>query len=175
MMQPIPFDIGNIPGPEAGRVVGASVIGNAIARAKKPLLVVGAEILEDGLIEKAIEIGKKGVPIAATGHSIKGFIEKGYDGATYMGLHELTNFLRDPEWEGLDGGGNYDMVIVLGVKYYTATQMLVALKNFATEPLMRMVSIDRYYHPNARLTFNNISRKNDELFMNALDEVISKL
>lgn len=174
-MQPIPFDIGNIPGPEAGRVADPFVIGNAIASAKRPLLVVGAEILEDGLIEKAIEIGKKGVSIAATGHSIKGFVEKGYDGATYMGLHELANFLKDPEWAGLDGEGNYDMVIVLGVKYYTATQMLVALKNFATEPLMRMVSIDRYYHPNARLTFNNISRKNSEIFINALDEVISRL
>ena len=174
-MQPIPFDIGNIPGPQMSRVAGPFVIGNAIASAKRPLLVVGAEILEDGLIEKAIEIGKKGLPIVATGHSIKGFVEKEYDGATYMGLHELANFLRDPEWAGLDGKGNYDMVIVLGVKYYSASQMLVALKNFATDPLMRIVSIDRYYHPNARLSFENISRKNNEIFMNALDEVISRL
>ncbi|MDY6931675.1 MAG: CO dehydrogenase/acetyl-CoA synthase complex subunit epsilon [Halobacteriota archaeon] len=174
-MQPIPFDVGNIPGPEMGRVVEPSVLGNAIASAKRPLLVVGAEILEDGLIDKAIEIGKKGVPIVATGHSIKGFIEKGYDGAIYMGLGELANFLKGSDWAGLDGNGGYDLVAVLGVKYYSCSQMLISLKNFATEPLIRIVSIDRYYHPNARLTFDNISRKNNDIFMKALDEVIARL
>ena len=75
----IPFDVANIPGPEMGEVAPPEVIGNYISSAKRPLLVVGSEILRDDFfLEIAIEIGKKGIPIAATGHSIRGFVEKGY-------------------------------------------------------------------------------------------------
>ncbi|MHC1584892.1 MAG: CO dehydrogenase/acetyl-CoA synthase complex subunit epsilon, partial [Candidatus Syntropharchaeia archaeon] len=144
-MLEIPFDVANIPGYEMGRVVPPEVMGSVISTAKRPLLVVGAEVLEDDLIEKAIEIGKKGIPIAATGHSTVGFVEKGYDGFTYIPLHELTNCLRDPEWKGLDGKGNYDLVIFFGITYYLASQMLSCIKNFCTNPLMKAISIDRYY------------------------------
>lgn len=77
MEMEIPFDMANIPGPEMGGVAPPEVMGSYISSAKRPLLVVGSEILRDDFfIEIAIELGKKGIPIAATGHSIRGFVKK---------------------------------------------------------------------------------------------------
>ncbi|MDY6865265.1 MAG: CO dehydrogenase/acetyl-CoA synthase complex subunit epsilon [Halobacteriota archaeon] len=172
----ISFDVGNVHGPESGRIASSEVIGGLIKSAKRPLLVIGAEILEGEMIDKAIGIGKKGIPIAATGHSIAGLVDKGYEGEHYYyELHELTNCLLDPEWQGLDGNGNYDVVIFLGITYYYASAMLSALKNFGTDPLIRAVSIDRYYHPHARMTFKNFTPKYDDEYMEMLDRIISVL
>lgn len=170
-----PFDTANIPGPKMGRVVTPEVLGKLISRAKRPLLIVGAEILEDGLIDKAIEIGKCGIPIAATGHSSVGFVDEGYSEFTYSGLHGLTNCLRDPDWKGLDGEGNYDVVIFFGITYYLASQMLSTIKNFCTDPRMRGISIDRYYHPNAGMSFANYSQKKMDEYMDMLDKVIENI
>ncbi|HDM35884.1 MAG TPA: CO dehydrogenase/acetyl-CoA synthase complex subunit epsilon [Candidatus Syntrophoarchaeum butanivorans] len=172
----IPFDVGNIPGPESGRLVTPETIGRLIKSAKRPLLIVGAEILEDRMIERAIAIGKKGVPIAATGPAIRGFVEREYDGEVYYcQLHELTNCLLDPEWKGLDGKGSYDVVVFFGVTYYYASAMLSAIKNFATNPLIRGVSIDRYYHPHARMTFGNYGPKREEEYLRMIDKLIATL
>jgi acetyl-CoA decarbonylase/synthase complex subunit epsilon len=177
MVTEIPFDVANIPGPETGEVVAPEVIGNYISSAKRPLLVVGSEILRDGFfVEIAVELGKKGIPIAATGHSIKGFVKKGYsENVQYYNLHELTNCLRDPNWRGLDGTGNYDFVIFFGITYYYASQMLSCIKNFATDPLVRAVSIDRYYHPNARMGFTNTTPRQEEDYKAMLNRVVGSI
>lgn len=174
-MNAIPFDAANIPGPVAytGRVAPPRTIGSAIASAKRPLLIVGSEVTRDGVMERAIEIGKKGIPITATAHSIKSFVEKGYDDAKYFWMHNLTACLLDTEWKGLDDKGSYDLVIFMGMNYYFASQMMSAIKNFATEPLMNVVSIDRYYHPNARMSLGHI--RDDEEYLKMLDEVIAQL
>lgn len=173
----IPFDVANIPGPEMGGVAPPEVIGSYISNAKRPLLVVGSEILRDDFfIELAIEIGKKGIPIAATGHSIRGFVEKGYtENVMYYNLHELTNCLRDPSWKGLDGKGNYDFVIFFGIIYYYASQMLSCIKNFAIDPLIRAVSIDRYYHPHARMSFTNITPRREEMYKDMLNRLVNSI
>jgi len=174
MVMEIPFDVANLPGPETGGTAPPEVIGSYITSAKKPLLVVGSELLRDDFfLDIAIEIGKKGIPIAATGHSIKGFVEKEYtENVTYYNLHELTNCLRDPSWKGLDGAGNYDFVIFFGIVYYYASQMLSCIKNFAIDPLIRAVSIDQYYHPNARMSFTNISPKMEEEYKDMLRKLM---
>ncbi|RLG26719.1 CO dehydrogenase/acetyl-CoA synthase complex subunit epsilon [Methanosarcinales archaeon] len=172
----IPFDIGNISGPEMGRVATPEAIGRAIKTAKRPLLVVGSEILEDGLIDTAIAIGKKGVPIAATAHSMQGFVGAGYtDNVHLVGLHELANNIKSPDWMGFDGEGGYDLVAVLGGIYYSTSQFLIAIKNCAIDPIVRGVSIDRYYHIAARMTFDNISRKRTDEFKEMLGRVVQSI
>jgi len=105
---------------------------------------------------------------------MRGFVENEYtENVYYYNLHELTNCLRDPNWKGLDGAGNYDFVIFYGIIYYYASQMLSCLKNFATEPLMRTVSIDRYYHPNARMSFTNIMPRMEDEYKAMLKEFVS--
>ncbi|MGB3943666.1 MAG: carbon monoxide dehydrogenase beta subunit family protein, partial [Methanothrix sp.] len=64
---PVPFEMAQIPGPEMAKAYNTAVIGAILKKAKRPLLVVGAELFEDPVMfDKAIEIGKTGVPIAAT-------------------------------------------------------------------------------------------------------------
>jgi len=155
-----PYDTANIPGPKMAKEAKPLVVAKLVGKAKRTLLVVGKEALDNDLLAPAIEIGKKGVTIAATAHSIRGFREAGYtDNVYFIGIHELTNNLRDPEWKGLDGKGNYDIVLFYGITYYLSSQMMAALKNFA--PHLKSISIDRYYHPNAEFSYANM--KVDEL------------
>ncbi len=76
---PIPFEMAQVPGPEQAKCYMPKVMGAIIKKAKRPLLVVGAELFDDPIMfDKMIEIGKMGIPIAATAHSVKGFVDRGY-------------------------------------------------------------------------------------------------
>ena len=99
-----PFEMAQIPGPEMAKMYMPKVIAAIIRKSKRPLLVVGAELFDDPVMfDKMIEIGKAGIPIAATAHSVKGFVDRGYMNNVYqIGLHPLTNYLRFP---GLEGPG----------------------------------------------------------------------
>lgn len=153
------------------------VAAKLISKAKRPLLVVGAGILEDELLKRAILLGKLGItqastpsalPIAATGDSLKGFAETDVD-ASYVNLHSLAQFMADPNWAGLDGGGSYDLAIFLGHKKYYLNQVLSGFKNFIP---IRTMAIDRYYIQNASMSFGNLSVEDH---LQALDELIEKI
>jgi anaerobic carbon-monoxide dehydrogenase, CODH/ACS complex subunit epsilon len=171
---PIPFEMAQIPGPEMAKPYQAKVIGAILKKAKRPLLVVGAELFDDPVMfDKMIEIGKMGVPIAATAHSVKGFVDRGYMENVYqIGLHPLTNYLRFDDWMGLDGKGQYDTVIFMGIFYKFANAMFSTLKHFNRN--IKRVSIDRYYHVNANMTFGNMAF-NPEDYHAAVDEVIAAM
>jgi acetyl-CoA decarbonylase/synthase complex subunit epsilon len=172
--QPIPFDIAQSLGPEQGKTYMTKVIGAIIKKAKRPLLVCGSEFFDDPVMfDKAIEMGKLGIPIAATAHAIKGFIERGYtENVKSIGFHPLAGYLRFKDWKGLDGQGNYDLVIFMGLPYKFASATFSALKNFNRD--IKRVSIDRYYHVNADMTFGNMAFKPDE-YHAAVDEIIEVL
>ncbi len=53
--------------------------------------------------------------------------------------------------------------------------MLSCLKNFATDPLMRTVSIDRYYHPNARMSFANVMPRMEEEYKEMLNKLVESI
>ncbi|MCP8321098.1 MAG: CO dehydrogenase/acetyl-CoA synthase complex subunit epsilon, partial [archaeon] len=72
-----------------------------------------------------------------------------------MGIEDLVNRLKEKEWEGFDGKGNYDSVIFIGGVYYFQSLMLSTLKHFA--PHLKTFSIDRFYHPNAEFSFENMN------------------
>jgi len=57
----------------------------------------------------------------------------------------------------------------LGITYYYASQAISALKNFSK---IKVISIDKYYHPNADMSFGNLKK---DVFIEALDEVIEQL
>lgn len=172
---PIPFEMAQIPGPEMAKAYPVKVIGAIIKKAKRPLLVVGAELFDDPIMfDKAIEIAKaKNMPIAATAHTIKGFLERGYTTNVYqIGLHPLTNYLRFKDWKGLDGQGQYDVVIFMGIFYKFANAMFSALKHFNRD--IKRISIDRYYHVNADMTFGNLAFDSAG-YHEAIDELIAIL
>lgn len=156
-------------GPKNAKPAQPAVVAKMIAKAKRPLLVVGAEILKDEKLAKAIEIAKKGIPVAATGHTMKGL--KGEDGvdAKYINIHFLGAYLCDPNWQGLDGKGPYDLILFLGHKKYYINQVLSGLKNFSG---LKTIAIERHFIQNASMSFGNIK---PEVHLEALDELIENL
>ena len=164
----VPYNTGNIPGPKMARAVMPAVSGKMLAKAKRPLLIVGSEIHDEDVLEKVVAIGKTGIQIAAVGDSYTSLGDKGLD-AHYANMHALASYICDPEWPGLDGKGGYDLVVFFGITYYYASQAISALKNFSN---IKVISIDKYYHPNADMSFGNLKK---EVFLEALDEVIAQL
>ncbi|MDG6244322.1 MAG: CO dehydrogenase/acetyl-CoA synthase complex subunit epsilon [Methanolobus sp.] len=156
-------------GRKMAKPVNPNVAGKVISKAKRPLLVVGSEILMDEkLVEKTISIAKKGIPVAATGHSITALMNKGID-AKYINVHSLATFLGDAKWGGLDGQGSYDTILFLGHKKYYLDQVLSGLKNFTD---LKTLAIERHFMQNATLSFGNLR---PEVHLDALDEFIDNI
>jgi len=168
-----PFDAANIPGPKMATLLEkGKPVAMMIKKAKRPLLIVGPDIT-DGMFERIKKFVEKGITVVATGSAIVRFIEAGMgNDVKYAVLHELTQFLLDPDWKGFDGQGNYDLVLMVGTIYYHGSQMLAAIKNFA--PHIRAISIDRYYHPNAAMSFGNLWKKEED-YLKLLDEILAEL
>ncbi len=166
--QAVPFNTGNAPGPEMARAVMPAVSGKMLAKAKRPLLIVGSEVHDKDVLERVVAMGRVGIQIAAVGDAYTSLGDKGID-VYYANMHALASYLCDPQWQGLDGKGGYDLVTFLGITYYYASQAISALKNFSK---VKVISIDRYYHPNANMSFGNLKK---DVFIAALDEVINQL
>ncbi|MGB9928878.1 MAG: CO dehydrogenase/acetyl-CoA synthase complex subunit epsilon [Methanosarcina sp.] len=145
------------------------IAAKLISKAKRPLLVVGTQVLDPELMDRAIKISKAtNIPIAATGSSMPGFVDKDVN-AKYINLHQLGFYVTDGNWPGLDGDGTYDTLIVLGhIKYYI-NQVLSGTKNFSN---IKSIAIDRNYIQNATMSFGNLSKADHYA---ALDELINAL
>ncbi|MBW6469994.1 MAG: CO dehydrogenase/acetyl-CoA synthase complex subunit epsilon [Methanosarcinaceae archaeon] len=156
-------------GTKIAKPVQANVAAKLISKAKRPLLVVASEVLDEEILKRAISIAKKGkVPVAATGNAIKGFVNEDVN-AKYINIHSLGAYLGDTKWTGLDGEGHYDLIIVLAHKKYYINQVLSCLKNFTD---LKTLSIDKHYLQNATMSFGNLSA---ETHLEALDELIENL
>jgi acetyl-CoA decarbonylase/synthase complex subunit epsilon len=164
----IPFDRANITGPKSARPTKADVAGKLIAKAKRPLLIAGTSAGDEGVLEIVKVMAEKGIPVASTGSSMKRFAQAGIK-AKYVNLHALVSYLKDPNWKGFDGKGGYDTAIFLGHTYYHASQLISTLKNFSS---INVISIDRYYHPNAKQSFGNLKKEDH---VKALHEVADQL
>ncbi|MCL7414832.1 MAG: CO dehydrogenase/acetyl-CoA synthase complex subunit epsilon [ANME-2 cluster archaeon] len=164
----VPFDRANVPGPKMAKAVQAEMAGKLISKAKRPLLIIGSAISEEGIVDVIKSMAEKGIPVAATGSSLKRLKDEGIE-ASYVNLHALVSYLKDPNWKGFDGNGGYDTAIFLGHTYYYASQLMSTLKNFTK---IKIISIDRHYHPNAQQSFGNLK---PEDFIRALDVVIAQL
>ena len=147
--------IAEIAGPKNANIFpNADVAANMISKAKRPLLVVGSESVEmetkDGdLIDSAIRAMKNPkLTVVATAHMVGEFRKRGADKAKSMSLFVLGKYLSDPNWNGLDDEGPYDLVALAGFPYYMEWLLESGLKNFAMK--LRTVSLDRTYQPNAQ-------------------------
>jgi acetyl-CoA decarbonylase/synthase complex subunit epsilon len=156
-------------GRKTAKPVNPNVAAKMVSKAKRPLLVAGSEIVDnEQLAQRAVAIGKKGVQIAATGHSITVFHGKDVN-AKYINIHALAHYLGDKNWKGFDGEGSYDMIVFLGHKKYYLDQVLSGLKNFSD---LKTIAIERHFMQNATLSFGNLK---PEVHVEALDEFIENL
>jgi len=148
-----------------------------ILNAQRPLLVIGPKVLEDKLGEKtlleyAVEISKTlNIPICATAHTSKKLRAMGIEPDSTLDIIEIINHLKNPEWKGVKGEGNHDIVLFFGIRTDLATQGLSTLKHFA--PHLKTMTLCKYYFPHASFSLANY-RKNDK-WQEFLDKMITKL
>jgi acetyl-CoA decarbonylase/synthase complex subunit epsilon len=166
-----------VPGPTKALVIKKpEVVLAMIKRAKRPLLVVGHEAAETELGEKMvidymIELAQKSkIPVVATAHTVREFLNRGFQMAWSMPAVDVGNRLTDSEWCGLDGKGSYDLAMFIGLPYYMGWTILSGLKHFA--PNVKTVALDNVYHPQASWSFPNISKKDWKENLEAIVEKI---
>ena len=130
-----------------------------IKRAQRSLLIVGSNATErymEGkqLIEYLIDFANASkVPVVATAHMVGEFIKRGYQPASFMNAMEIAQRLVDPTWQGLDGRGHPDLVILVGLPYYVESLMLSGMKHFA--PDLKTMTLDNLFHVHANWSFPN--------------------
>ena len=136
-------------------------------------MVVGHEAaameLSEGttLMDLLAELAKKtNIPVVATAHARMALAERGVEPVAVMSILDIGQRLSDPDWPGLDGGGQYDLALVAGLPYYMGWVVLANLKNFA--PHLKVVCLDPYYQPHATWSFPNTAPEEHEKNLKAL-------
>lgn len=148
-----------------------------IRKAQRPLLVLGARLLEwslDGklLLEYALEIAKtRNIPICATAHVRGKMMELGVEPDSVYDAVEIVNHLKDPEWKGVKREGNHDLIIFFGIRTDLGEQSLSVLKHFA--PHLRTMTLCKYIYPNADYSLPNFRK--DDKWKEFLESLIDNL
>ncbi|MFW9909080.1 MAG: CO dehydrogenase/acetyl-CoA synthase complex subunit epsilon [Candidatus Thorarchaeota archaeon] len=165
MMQSVPWQTGEICGPDAAKTLNkADVLKRDFKLCKKPLLIVGSEAVKEKydkgtMVDYIIELSNAGkIPVIATGGAIKAFLEKGFTNAKSMGAMEVAYFLQDTEWKGPHKTGPYDMILTYGMPYFMQWTLLSAVMNFA--PHITAIALGRHYQPHAKWSCPNLKEKN---------------
>ncbi|MEM3357075.1 MAG: CO dehydrogenase/acetyl-CoA synthase complex subunit epsilon [Candidatus Bathyarchaeia archaeon] len=171
-----PWQTAEIPGPKKALVITKpEVVASMIKRSKHPILVVGyraaeIELQNRKLIDYMIDLANKAnIPTVATAHLISEFLKRGYKPAGWMPSVDIGNRLADPQWTGIDGKGQHDLALFVGLPYYMEWAILSGLKHFA--PTLKTITLDNVYHPHASWSFANISAKD---WMENLTLIIKK-
>ncbi|MFC1925528.1 CO dehydrogenase/acetyl-CoA synthase complex subunit epsilon [Chloroflexota bacterium] len=161
----------------AKEIDNAEEYAGIIKKARNPLMVMGP-ILCDGslgdkdLIDYALGISQAvNMPICATGHVKAKLVEKGVTPDSEYDVVEIINALKNPEWKGVKGEDNHDLVLFFGIRTDLANQGLSVLKHYA--PHLKTMTLCKYVFPNADYSLPNIRK--DEKWQTFLEEMISKL
>jgi len=155
------WETAEIRGPQVAYILTPENCGRMLKRAERPLIVVGGAALEvksEGvdIPEFAVRLARViGATVAASPGVFKAFQGYGDVNVVCMGGEELVSRLKDEGWVGFDGGGGYSTVVFIGGIYYFQSMMLSTLKHFSPGGL-KTVSIDRFYHPNAEFSLDNM-------------------
>lgn len=172
-----PWQKAEIAGPKkALLILKPEVIAALVKRARHPILIVGHQAAEEysedvKMIDYARKMGDiTGIPIVATAHTVREFIDRGVQQVTFMSAMDIANRLKDPEWMGLDGNGPYDLALFMGLPYYMEFVILSGLKHFSSN--LKTISLNRYYNPHATWSFPNIRVKN---WRNSFETLLKKL
>ncbi|NWG08865.1 MAG: CO dehydrogenase/acetyl-CoA synthase complex subunit epsilon [Nitrososphaerales archaeon] len=172
-----PWQTAEIPGPMKALIITKPVIvSGMLKKAKRAIMVVGHEAAEidfggERAIDYAIRMAKAlQIPVVATAHIAGEFVKRGCDQVWWMPAVDIGNRLQDPDWQGLDGKGQYDLAIFMGITYYMEWTILSGLKHLALH--LKTVSLDRHYQPHAFWSFPNISL---EEWQKNLKEILNQL
>ncbi len=154
----IPWQPTVIAGPKQALLVTPETAEMMLKKAKRPLLIIGPLVKDSPVLTLSTQIAEKwNIPIVSTGDVFKSLNEAGIESKPY-GVVEIVNLLKDPEWKGINGEGQYDLVLFVGVIYYIGSQGLSTLKHFA--PHLKTLTLCKFFHSNADASFPNM--KNEE-------------
>ncbi|MDI6702923.1 CO dehydrogenase/acetyl-CoA synthase complex subunit epsilon [Methanothermobacter wolfeii] len=150
----IPWQPTVIAGPKQAMLVTPETAVMMIKKAKRPLMVVGPLAKRQPVLDHTLKIMERwDLPVVTTADTFRVFNERGVETEPY-GIVEITNLLKDPEWRGVRGEGQHDLVIFIGCIYYIASQGLSTLKHFA--PHIKTLTICKTFHSNADASFPNM-------------------
>lgn len=132
-----------------------------LQKATRPLIIIGHQaIMTEAGDHSALDyligfVKARNIMVIATGHANRDIAARGVTGATILPAVEVGQRICDPTWTGPDGKGPVDLVLVAGLPYPMAWTLLSGLRHFA--PMVKTISLDPMYQPNATLSFGNIS------------------
>jgi len=162
----IPWQPTVIAGPKQALLVTPETAEMMLKKAKKPLMIIGPLVKDSPVLALAAQIAEKwNIPIVSTGDAFKALNEANIESRSY-GVVEIVNLLKDPEWKGINGEGQHDLVLFIGVIYYIASQGLSTLKHFA--PHLKTLTLCKFFHSNADASFPNM---NDEEWIKYLEKL----
>jgi acetyl-CoA decarbonylase/synthase complex subunit epsilon len=150
----IPWQPTVIAGPKQALLVTPETAEMMLQKAKRPLMVIGPLINDSPVQVLATKIAEKwNIPIVSSGDAFKSLNEAGISSKSY-GVVEIINLLKDPDWKGINGEGQHDLVVFIGVIYYMGSQGLSTLKHFA--PHLKTLTLCKFFHSNADASFPNM-------------------
>ena len=168
---------------ETPAVVRATVIEKPVVaakllkKAKSPVIVVGHEVAaRDGAshVGSIVRIAKAAdAPVIATGGISAGLSRAGLKPAHVLSAMEAGDRLLDPAWQPAPGREPPDFAFILGVPFPIAAVIEAGLASFARDHL-KIVSLDRLYHPHCDLSLPNETQEEWEKTMGAIAGEVEK-
>ena len=162
-----PWQTAEIAGPKKALVITKpTVVSAMMKRAKNPILIVGhmaseVELKNGTPIDYVIRMARSAkIQVVATAHIQGEFLKRGFQVDAWMPAVDIANRLTDPEWKGVNGKGQHDLALFMGLPYYMQWLILSGLKHFSSR--LRTVSLDMHYQPHASWSFPNLSVKDWE-------------
>jgi len=153
------------------------VAAKLLKRAKSPVIVVGHEAAEkggSGILDPIARIAlATGAPVVATGGVSGELGRKGLSAFLVLSAMEAGDRLLDPTWRPAPDRDPPDYAFILGVPYAIASVIEAGLASFARDHL-KIVSLDRLYHPHCDLSFPNQSREEWEKNLGAIAREVEK-
>lgn len=131
-----------------------------LKKSRRSLVIIGNETISGGkrtetLIKLILKLQNTyHTPVLSTAHIFGKLIALGIKPDANLGSMEITGRLCDPQWKGLDGNGQYDLIFVAGFSYTLLSLLLSGLKQGA--PDTKVISLDPKYHPHATWSYPNM-------------------
>jgi CO dehydrogenase/acetyl-CoA synthase complex epsilon subunit len=153
------------------------VVAKLLKRAKSPVIIVGHEVAGgdgSGILEPIARIARAtGAPVVATG-GVSGVLGKeGIRVSLALSAMEAGDRLLDPAWRPVPGRDPPDYAFILGIPWAIASVIEAGLASFARGHL-KVISLDRLYHPHCDLSLPNQTREEWEKLLGIIAEEVEK-
>jgi len=168
---------------ETPAIVRASVIekpgvaAKLLKRAKSPVILVGHEAAggEGSLILDSVARIANAIdaPVVATGGVSAELGRRGFALSVVMSAMEAGDRFLDPAWHPAPGRSPPDYAFLLGIPFPIASVIEAGLASFARDHL-KIISLDRLYHPHCDLSLPNQTREEWEKNLGAIAEEVEK-